>query len=229
MITSDAQQSQSICEQFLAKGIATSPELKRIASTISDAHFPGALIPLDNRGTRICAATPTSLEWLRLAPLLEARIAYELSSLPQVIQSGPVHSDVIDVLDGFAPVYWCVFRLAPDEKRRGEALAACGRLVANIAEHANLIDAPKAELSTAQLLSQFEAALTRKDFETAEAVLNVCRSRGSLDGLNLRCLRLRLLYLTNRDAPECNEIVRQLRNVPVPSNIKRLIDDVASS
>jgi hypothetical protein len=143
VISVDERESESIYAAYRAKAIVSSPDLERVAATIADPRFPGALIPLDRQADTLCAAAATLLDWCRLAPLLDARIGYELSDFPGPVRSDMPAQSVLEVLDGYVPALWCLVRLPPDPNRRNAAVVGCARLVSNVAEHASLMELPR--------------------------------------------------------------------------------------
>ena len=227
MISVDERESESIYAAYRAKAIVSSPDLERVAATIADPRFPGALIPLDRQADTLCAAAATLLDWCRLAPLLDARIGYELSDFPGPVRSDTPAQRVLEVLDGYVPVLWCLVRLPPDPNRHKAAVAGCARLVSNVAEHASLMELPRPMRGTAELLAGFEAALDQRDFDVGADILRELRVRDLLDGLNVRSLRLRLLYERGeRLSPEFAELARQLREIALPFQVRALLEDL---
>jgi hypothetical protein len=224
MIAETETQSQALHDTYVANMQGASQNLLEIAHSMRDPRFPGALIPADERLDSLFAASSGHLAWRRLAPLLEARIAYELSDLPTFIRSGPAPEALRDRMGGYSPFLWCPIRLAPGKLRKA-AVSACARLVKNLYEDAALLEPPRIRRSVADLLSSFDEAINHDELDNAEALLLELREANAVDGLNLRFLLARLLGARGPEAAtRLSTLAEELRGLRLPEHLQRLFE-----
>lgn len=228
MIASSERESQELYDVYRRAGLVSTADMATIGSTIANPDFPGALIPISDVAERLYVAAPTHLQWQRLAPLLEARIGYELSDFPKPSQQGTAPEDFTATFGGYSPGRWCCIRLAVSDDRRKAAVVACVRLVKNVVRHAADFLPPARSRSTGELLAGFDNAIAHAAFADAQMLLDELRERALLDGLNLRCLQLRLLDERGpRTGRELVALANELRGLSVPLNVRATLDRLA--
>ena len=99
MIASSEAESVTVYDRYVASNEHASPNLVTISSSIKEPKFPGALVLFDEE--TLFAAAPDHVSWRALMPLLEARIAYQLSDLPQPQGTGDPPGELITLLHGY--------------------------------------------------------------------------------------------------------------------------------
>ena len=220
MIASSEEESLEIYSRYVANIEQAAPEVASISASIKERLFPGALVISGE--TTMFAVAPDHLSWRALIPLLEARVAYQLSDLPRPQSLVAAPDELVKLLNGYHPAVWNRIRYPRSLWRMG--LVACARLIQNVLDHAHLMEVPDRKPTTAELLNTFETALSRDNVAEADDVLRNLRSGNNLDGLNLRFLQLRLLQARGGSETEVRRICAQIKDLTLPSKVRSIVD-----
>ena len=220
MIASSETESIKIYDGYVARIETVAPGIATIASSIKAAKFPGALVPVGD--DVLFAVAPDHLAWRALAPLLEARIAYQLSDLPHPQGAGDPPAELTALLSGYKPAVW--IRVRFPRKLQRLTITACARLVENVLDHAELMEVPSRQPTSAELLGALEVEMTRNDLAEAERILQRLSTGNYLDGLNVRFLRLRVLEARGDSEAQVRRICAQIKGLNLPSRVRSIVD-----
>jgi hypothetical protein len=170
--------------------------LLEILGSMSDATFPGAVIPRVRDGRLLFyAVADSSLVWRRLQPLLRAYSGVTLSDFDG-------RTTTLDPADGLERVLLehgltFVARFQASSVQYSRALVdSLVRLKRSLDRAPNLED--RAPRTTAQLIGDFRLASAREDRPAAVAILKDLREQMRLDALNLCFLEVQL-YASLKD------------------------------
>lgn len=225
MIATTDDLSRQAAAAYAASEVAGCAALQAIAASLALPDFPGAIFAVHGSGGVLCVAAPDWRHWRRLAPLLTARIGLTLSNFPSPVQEATPSARLTALLGGFTPRLWCRVDLAEDGDLRALAIEACGQLVRDVAAHAPLIAPPVTAAGVAELLTTYESALQRGEFDCAGQVLDALQRGHHLDAVNARFLRLRWLDAQGpARRAEALQVAAQLQGLPVPKYVRCLMD-----
>ena len=199
MISADLQMSAQFAVEYAALSDLslisreTAELCTRLAETIADPAFPGALIPVIERGgdLHVVAGAASAADWRRLNPILVAFAGPTLTSfvgIPEAI----TETDPLSILIGNAnPAVTGVLRLPAESKLQLAGLRALVRARDTLAR------APTLQRSspepTSWLLASFQDQLNVGRRDAASAILARLREELRLDALNLKFLEVQLL------------------------------------
>jgi hypothetical protein len=165
----------------------------RLAETIADPAFPGALIPVPAPGgsLQVVAVAASTADWRRLNPILVAFAGPTLTSfvgIPEpIIGTDPICS----LISNANPAATGILRLPAEPKAQLVGLRALARARDTLAR------APTLQRSspepTSWLLARFQDHLNVGRREAASAILARLREELRLDALNLKFLEVQLL------------------------------------
>ena len=130
-----------------------------------------------------------------------------------------------ELLGGFAPTLWCAVKLNSEPSRFKQAIVACARLVQNVRCHGVAFAPPPRRRGTGELLGGFDTAFEAGAWDEAQDLLDQLRAGDLLDGLNLRCLTVRLLVARGKSASvEFSALVEELHSVQLPRTVREIVD-----
>lgn len=199
MIGTDQAAAESIVAAFrAASGVEALDkgkvdEFAELAISATSKLFPGALFawPRSDKCTVYYAVAESSAQWRRLRPLLLAFVGPTLTSFQGWLEP-LLHHIPTEAFLGSGNWY-AVARLVPSDGPAAAQMArrSLQRMLRTVLNAPSTTQA--ATPSTSRLLSQFTAALNGNDRESAQRILDVCRTEYRVDALNLSFLRVQML------------------------------------
>jgi hypothetical protein len=199
MIDADQQMSAQFASEYAALSdvslvSAEAAELcTRLAETIADPAFPGALVPViePGGGLHVVAAAATAADWRRLNPILVAFAGPTLTSFVGIPEPITGTDSVSALINAANPAVAGILGLPAEPKAQLAGLRALARARDTLARAPTLQrSAPE---PTSWLLASFQDHLNVGRREAAGAILARLREELRLDALNLKFLEVQLL------------------------------------
>ncbi|WP_105403200.1 protein DpdD [Neorhizobium sp. T7_12] len=199
MIGSDMADAQTILSDLetISTTSTFGPDVedvcRQLRTTIVDAAFPGALVPVTNAAGRlqILVAAPTMMAWRRLAPVLKAFAGPTITSFNGITAPLPPGEPTAQRLAQTRPAATCVIQIPQDRKSVLLALRALMRVRETIARAPDLQSAVSEP--TSWLLARFQDNLNVGRRDAATAILDRLKGDLRLDALNTKFLEVQLL------------------------------------
>ncbi|MCP2138577.1 hypothetical protein J2S28_005701 [Rhizobium sp. SLBN-94] len=199
MIGSDITSAQSVLSDLETMSTTSTfgPDVedvcRQLRTTVVDAAFPGALVPIANAAGRlqILVATPTMMAWRRLAPVLKAFAGPTMTSFNGITAPLPPGELTAQRLAQTLPAATCVIQMPQDRKSVLSALRALMRVRETIARAPDLQSAVPEP--TSWLLARFQDNLNVGRRDIAAAILVRLKDELRLDALNTKFLEVQLL------------------------------------
>ncbi|RFZ83850.1 hypothetical protein D0Y60_19890 [Shinella sp. WSJ-2] len=199
MIGSDIADAQSVLSDLETVSTTSTfgPDVedvcRQLRTTIVDAAFPGALVPITNSAGRlqILVAATTMMAWRRLAPVLKAFAGPTLTSFSGITAPLPPGEPTAQRLAQTQPAATCVIQIPQDRKSVLSALRALMRVRETIARAPDLQSAVPEP--TSWLLARFQDNLNVGRRNAATVILERLKDELRLDALNTKFLEVQLL------------------------------------
>jgi hypothetical protein len=199
MIGSDIADAQTILSDLetISTTSTFGPDVedvcRQLRTTIVDAAFPGALVPVTNAAgqLQILVAAPTMMAWRRLAPVLKAFAGPTITSFNGITAPLPPGEPTAQRLAQTRPAATCVIQIPQDRKSVLLALRALMRVRETIARAPDLQSAVSEP--TSWLLARFQDNLNVGRRDAATAILERLKDELRLDALNTKFLEVQLL------------------------------------
>ena len=210
---------------------------QKLAETVNDIEFPGAVVPRFTNGHFVYyAVAETSVEWRRLAPLVNAAVGATLSDF-----SGRLAQ--LDDGDPFEQLLRTTNALVarvepgPDLATRRRSALALVQMVDGVRQASKVAHASLRTTHT--LLRDFDLALLEGDFAAAGLILDQLRLDARLEGINHLFLEVEALAAAGRwraiwDSGDFRDVARAYRPPRITEALLRatywsVIDEPAGS